>query len=79
MQVRYPNRLAELIETKGVKLVHVGAAVDKDQSTVYRWSKGLSAIPDDKKAVLADYFGVTRAYLMGWDEDAPTPSEDVAA
>jgi hypothetical protein len=48
--------------------VHVAAAIDKDQTTVYRYETGQTPIPDDVKAQLAAYFGVSRAYLMGWDE-----------
>ena len=62
------NRLAELRREHGLKLVEVAAHINKDQSVVYRYETGTVQIPDDVKARLADLFGVTRAYLMGWDE-----------
>jgi transcriptional regulator with XRE-family HTH domain len=64
-----PNRIAELVRERGTRLVHVAAHCDVDQSTAWRWQQGLSPIPDEQKGRLAEFFGVTRAYLMGWDED----------
>ena len=72
------NRLRELREARGLRRVHVAAAIDKDQTTVYRYETGQTPIPDDVKAQLAAYFGVSRAYLMGWDEDCDKPLEVVA-
>jgi transcriptional regulator with XRE-family HTH domain len=70
-----PNRIAELIRQKQTRLVHVAAYCDVDQSTAYRWQHGLSPIPDPQKERLAEFFGVSRAYLMGWDEDhEPAPA-----
>jgi transcriptional regulator with XRE-family HTH domain len=63
------NRLKELREARGLKLVQVAAHVNKDQSVVWRYETGRTQIPDDVKAQLACFFGVSRAYLMGWDED----------
>ena len=51
-----------------MKLVTVAAHINKDQSAVYRYETGRTPIPDDVKGRLADLFGVSRAYLMGWDE-----------
>lgn len=69
MQTQLPgNRLGELVEKSGRRLVHVAAHCDVDQSTVYRWREGLTAIPDDQKLRLAAYFEVSVPYLMGWDE-----------
>ena len=64
------NRLKELREARGLRQVHVAAHIDRDQTMVYRYETGQVPIPDDVKAQLADFFGVSRAYLMGWDEDA---------
>lgn len=72
MQAQLPeNRLGALITQRGAKLSGVAAHCDVDQSTLYRWRTGASPIPDTAKVVLAQYFGVTVAYLMGWD-DEPT-------
>lgn len=64
-----PNRLAELRQATGLRLVQVAAKLDVDQSTVYRYEQGQTPVPDPVKATLAELYGVTRAYLMGWDED----------
>jgi transcriptional regulator with XRE-family HTH domain len=72
------NRLAELRAARGLKRVHVGAHVDRDPSVIARYETGDVQIPDDVKALLASLFGVTRAYLMGWDETTPE-SEEAAA
>jgi ribosome-binding protein aMBF1 (putative translation factor) len=49
-------------------MVEVAAHINKDQSVVYRYEMGTVQIPDDVKGQLAELFGVTRSYLMGWDE-----------
>jgi transcriptional regulator with XRE-family HTH domain len=75
MQVQaLPNRLRELREAHGLKLYDISVNVRVDPATISRWETGKSQIPDDAKAQLAEMFGVTRAYLMGWDEDAPEAS-----
>jgi transcriptional regulator with XRE-family HTH domain len=71
------NRLKALREARGLRLVHVGAHINRDQATVYRYETGTTRIPDDIKAELACLFGVSRAYLMGWDE--PDRPEESAA
>ena len=80
-----PNRLEELIAQKQAndggrkELVHLAAHCDVDQSTAWRWMKGKSAIPDDKKPLVAQRYGVTVAYLMRWDEPSPDPTLPSAA
>jgi transcriptional regulator with XRE-family HTH domain len=62
-----PNRLEELREAGGLKRYHLAAEVDVDQSTIYRWERG-GTIPDEVKLRLADFFGVSPAYLMRWED-----------
>jgi transcriptional regulator with XRE-family HTH domain len=64
-----PNRLRELREARGLKLYDISAAVRADPGTISRWERGLSDIPDETKLELAKFFGVTRAHLMGWDDE----------
>lgn len=66
------NRLGELASRDGKRLAVIAAHCDVDQSTVYRWREGQTAIPDEQKLRLADFFNVTVAYLMGWAEQVPT-------
>lgn len=71
-----PNRLAELMATAQCRPAEIAVAIDRDVTMVNRYSRGLTPIPDDIKSKLAAYFGVTRAYLMGWDE-TPSPGPKV--
>lgn len=65
-----PNRLRELREAKGLKPYHIAARYSFDPSTVWRWETGRSDVPDEIKLRLAELYGVTPAYLMGWPEQA---------
>lgn len=68
------NRLAELRLASGMKRVDIAAHVDRDPQTLWRWEKGESQIPDEAKQLLADLFGVSISWLMGWE-----PGEEWAA
>jgi len=68
-----PNRLRELRLAGKHRLLDVAKVADRDTSIIGRYERGLTPIPDDVKGHLAEFFGVSRAYLMGWDDDdAPT-------
>jgi hypothetical protein len=59
----------------------VAVEIDRDVAMVGRYARGDSPIPDDIKATLAEFFGVSRAYLMGWENDPhtePVPVETAA-
>lgn len=70
------NRLAQLREAKGEKRYHLAAAIDIDPSTIFRWEKGQSGIPDDVKLKLAERYGVSVEHLMGWDDLQPANGKD---
>lgn len=61
------NRLRQLRREKGSTVREISALVSRDQSLVSRYERGLTQVPDDAKLVLAEHFGVTVEYLMGWD------------
>ena len=65
-----PNRLRELRESAELKLYDISARLRVDPSTVHRWEAGKSPVPDEAKLSLAELYGVTVAYLMGWPEQA---------
>lgn len=46
----------------------MAGALKVDQSTVWRWEK-TGRVPDDRKFQLAEMYGVTVSYLMGWAEE----------
>lgn len=64
-----PNRLAQLRRHRGCRLLDVAIAADRDVSVIGRYERGETEIPDDIKARLAVFFGVSRAHLMGWDDE----------
>lgn len=66
---RPPNRIREVREARGLRQAHLAAFLDVDQSTIARWERNDSAIPDPAKLRLAEFLGVAPAYLMGWAEE----------
>lgn len=61
------NRLRELREQHDLKLRHMPAIVERDQSTYWRYENGETPVPDDVKRALSARYSVTIEYLMGWD------------
>lgn len=64
-----PNRLRELRQKHNLKLHEVSTLVGRGESVVWRYEKGLTAVPDDAKLKLAAHFGVSVEHLMGWDQE----------
>ena len=62
-----PNRLRELREAKGLKPHELAVKLGVDPSTVYAWERR-GGLDDETKLWLANFYGVTPAYLMGWPE-----------
>ena len=62
------NRLRELRTQRNLTLEALGNEIGVYPSTILRWETGHTAIPDPRKQELAEFFGVTVAYLMYWDE-----------
>lgn len=73
MQTASPkNRLKSLREERGLELYDIAAVVRKSVAMVSRYESGQSEIPGDVMRTLAQYYGVTVEYAMGWDrEEAP--------
>ena len=74
------ERIRILRAQQGLTLEEVGQRVGVGKSTVRKWESGqIANMRRDKIALLAQAFGVTPAYLMGWKEEtAPQPSEEPA-
>lgn len=68
------NRLAELRIASGKRRVEIAAHVERDPQTLWRWENGQAQIPDECKHLLAEFFGVSISWLMGWE-----PGEEEAA
>ncbi len=62
-----PNRIAALRTSADLARVDVASKMRVSERTVYRWEAGEVAIPDQKKLDLADLFGVSVLWLMGWE------------
>lgn len=64
-----PNRLARLREGQGLDRYELAKLIGVHERTIYRYEAGTSGIPDSTKGALATIFGVSIAYLMGWEID----------
>ena len=50
----------------------VAKAIGSTKQAVYKYETGIvTNIPMDKIAKMAQLFGVTPAYIMGWEEETP--------
>ena len=65
------NRLAELRKSRELSRNALARELDPpvDPHTIYRWEHGRLGMKDQRKAQLAEHFGVSIAHLMGWDAD----------
>ncbi len=61
------NRIRELRNEAGISQKELAARLAVHASTLSRWEAGTQAIPDSQKQHLAEIFGVSVAFLMGWD------------
>jgi transcriptional regulator with XRE-family HTH domain len=78
------NRIAWFRRAEGLTLRQLAFRLDPSgegptERTINRWERGESGVPDRWKLVLADVFGVSVPYLMGWDESDGDGNERSAA
>ena len=64
------NRLKELRKDKKLTQVEFSKKIKIPYRTIQRWENGKSQIKPDKAKQLADYFGVSVAYLLGYKTKA---------
>ena len=62
------NRLKELRKDKNKSQKEIAELLEVNEKTISRWEKGERPIKTDKAQLLADYFGVSVGYLLGYDE-----------
>lgn len=62
------NRLKELRQKKGDTQEVVAKAMGVTRRGYQKWETGESQIKTDKAQQLADYFGVSAGFLLGYDE-----------
>ena len=63
------SRLQELRKEKGLSQKALSDIVNVNIRTLQRWENGESNIKPDKAQQLADYFGVSVGYLLGYEND----------
>ena len=62
------NRLKELRKQKGLTQQGLADEISVSKITVLRWENGESQIKPEKAQQLADFFGVSVGYLLGYSE-----------
>ena len=62
------NRLKELRKQKGLTQQELADEISVSKITVLRWENEERQIKPEKAQQLADYFGVSVGYLLGYDE-----------
>lgn len=73
----FRERVKELREDMALSQSMLGRKIGVKQSAVGMWESGRSMPEINTLIALADYFNVSVDYLLGRDEPAPAPSEDV--
>lgn len=63
------NRLKELRKEKGLTQVELANIVNVSKITVLRWENEERQIKPEKAQQLADYFGVSVGYLLGYESN----------
>lgn len=63
------NRLKELRKEKKLTQKELAEETDIPYRTLQRWENGESQIKPEKAEKLADFFGVSVGYLLGYDDN----------
>lgn len=63
------NRLKELRKSKKLTQIELADKIEIPYRTIQRWENGKTQIKPDKAQKLADYFGVSVGYLLGFTDD----------
>lgn len=70
----FAERLKHLRKTKGITQEQLAAIIGVERSSIGKYEGRSQTIPsDDVKYRIAEYFGVTVDYLMGYS-DSPNPA-----
>lgn len=64
------NRLKELRKEKNKSQKQIAELLEVNEKTISRWEKGERPIKTQKAQELADYFGVSVGYLLGYEDDS---------
>ena len=63
------NRLKRLRKEKNETQYTLAELLSVNEKTISRWENGESNIKPDKAQQLADFFGVSVGYLLGYEEE----------
>ena len=63
------NRLKELRKEKKLSQKEIAKEMSISEKTLSRWENGESQIKPEKAQQLADYFGVSVGYLLGYNDN----------
>lgn len=67
MKGKSMNRIKELREAKGLSQDKLSQELNINLRTIQRWENGETAIRRNNAEKIADFFGVSDAYLLGYD------------
>lgn len=71
------ERIRTLRESAGLSQTELAEKIKVLKQTLYKYEKGIiTNIPSDKIEALTKVFGVSEAYLMGWDDKFNNPVKD---
>ena len=73
------NRLKELRKEKGLSQVAFSQEIGIPLRTLQSWENGESQIKPDKAQALADHFGVSVGYLLGYEETPDSLLDEIAS
>lgn len=66
---KFPERLKQLREGRGVSQATVSKAMGVSRYAIYSYEKGKTAPTLEGLVILADYFDVTTDYLLGRSDE----------
>lgn len=68
MELKFSERLDELMEEKQISALALSKIIHIDDATISRWRKGTITPTIDKLNILCDFFGVTADFLLGRED-----------
>lgn len=73
------ENIKRLRSEKGYTLEELGKKINTSKQNIARYENGtIPNIPYDKITALAEAFGVTRGYLMGWEDNIDPETKNAA-
>ena len=68
------NRLKQLRKEKGLTQQELSEVITAPARTIQRWRNGENQIKANRASQLADYFGVSVGYLLGYEPESEQAS-----